>query len=164
MMISARTAPKTGGKDDVQTLLVYGDEKDRIAEEIERIGKEKGLNSYLVDRISVKRSSAIIILGVEGTKSYGLDCGACGYTTCKEFDVATRRQIDLVGPNCLFKSLDIGIALSSATSTAMNHNLDNRIMYTIGVAAMRLGMMKRSSIVIGIPISVTGKSVFFDRL
>ena len=36
MMVSCRTAPKSGGVDDIQTLLVTGDEKDKIAKEMEK--------------------------------------------------------------------------------------------------------------------------------
>jgi len=31
MLIAARTAPKTGGIDDISTLIVHGEEKDAIA-------------------------------------------------------------------------------------------------------------------------------------
>ena len=57
---------------------------------------------------------------------------------------------------------DLGIALGSAAKIASNMNVDNRIMYSIGVAARRLGI-GGSNIVHGIPLSASGKNVFFDR-
>ena len=164
MMVSARTAPKSGGRDDVETLLVYGDEKDKIAEEMERLGKERNAKGFLRDGKNVRDSAAVILIGVEGTKSFGLNCGGCGYKTCADFDKAARTKgMDFTGPNCIFKSLDMGIALGSAAKTAMDNNADNRIMYRIGTAAARLGLIKKSSVVMGIPISAKGKSIYFDR-
>ncbi|MGQ9543367.1 MAG: ferredoxin domain-containing protein [Candidatus Bathyarchaeia archaeon] len=164
MMISARTAPKSGGKDDVETLLIYGEEKDMIADEMEKIGKERDSKGFLRDSRNVRDSAAVVLIGVEGTKSFGLNCGGCGFKTCAEFDKAVKgKGLDFKGPNCIFKSLDMGIALGSAAKTAMDHNADNRIMYRIGTAAMRLGFTKKSSMVMGIPLSAKGKSIYFDR-
>ncbi|MCW4043773.1 MAG: ferredoxin, partial [Candidatus Bathyarchaeota archaeon] len=49
MMISARTAPKSGGKDDVETLLIYGEDKDKIAAEMDKIGEERNSKGFLRD-------------------------------------------------------------------------------------------------------------------
>jgi uncharacterized ferredoxin-like protein len=164
MMISARTAPKSGGKDDVETLLIYGEDKDKIAAEMDKIGEERNSKGFLRDGKNVRDSEVIILIGVEGTKNFGLDCGGCGFKTCTEFNEFSRSNgVDFTGPNCIFKTLDMGIALGSAVKTAMDHNVDNRIMYRIGTAALRLGLTKKSSIVMGIPISVKGKSIYFDR-
>ncbi|MEM3430250.1 MAG: DUF2148 domain-containing protein [Candidatus Bathyarchaeia archaeon] len=164
MMVSARTAPKSGGRDDVETILVYGEDKDRIADEMEKMGRERDSKGFLRDGKNVRDSAAVVLIGVEGTKSFGLNCGGCGFKTCDEFEkVSKEKGLDFKGPNCIFKSLDMGIALGSAAKTAMDHNADNRIMYRIGTAAMRLGFTKKSSMVMGIPISAKGKSIYFDR-
>jgi uncharacterized ferredoxin-like protein len=36
-------------------------------------------------------------------------------------------------------------------------------MYSIGVAALKLGLLKESEIAFGIPLSAYGKSIYFDR-
>jgi uncharacterized ferredoxin-like protein len=41
-------------------------------------------------------------------------------------------------------------------------NIDNRIMYTIGAAARKLKLLD-ADVVLGFPLSVTGKSPYFDR-
>jgi uncharacterized ferredoxin-like protein len=41
-------------------------------------------------------------------------------------------------------------------------NADNRIMYTIGTAARELGIID-ADFVMGIPLSATGKSIYYDR-
>jgi uncharacterized ferredoxin-like protein len=56
----------------------------------------------------------------------------------------------------------MGIAVGSAVKVASIHNIDNRIMYRVGVLARKMGLID-ADIVIGIPLSVTGKSIYFDR-
>ncbi len=56
----------------------------------------------------------------------------------------------------------MGIALGSAVKTASLLNADNRIMYRIGPVAREMGLVE-ADVVIGIPISATGKSIYFDR-
>jgi len=58
--------------------------------------------------------------------------------------------------------MDLGIALGSAVKMASELNVDNRIMYTVGAAAKDLQIMDADGMV-GIPLSMTGKNIFFDR-
>jgi uncharacterized ferredoxin-like protein len=164
MAVSARTAPKSGGKDDIHVLIVYGEEKDKLAEEMLKISEERKIQGFIRDAKNVKDSSAVVLIGVEGTKKFGLNCGACGFKTCDEFEKAVKSKgLDFIGPTCVFKALDLGIALSSAVKAASILNVDNRIMYRIGAAATRLNFMPNSSIIMGIPISAKGKNIYFDR-
>ena len=164
MLISARTAPKSGGVDDVLTLIVLGKEKDDLADEMDRIADERKISGFKRDAENLRNSAATILIGVRGQKSFSLNCGACGYETCGDFDQAEQKEgLDFMGPNCIFKSLDLGIALGSAAKTAAILNVDSRIMYRIGTAARRLKMMTDVSVIMGIPISAKGKSIYFDR-
>lgn len=164
MLVSARTAPKSGGVDDIVALIVCEKEKDGIAEEMERMAEERNLKGFRRDAKNVKDSEAVILIGVKGNRSFGLDCGACGYRTCKEFEKKKREiRKDFAGPTCLFKALDLGIALCSAAKTASILNVDNRIMYRAGTAALKLELLPEATVIMGIPISVKGKSIFFDR-
>ncbi len=61
-----------------------------------------------------------------------------------------------------FRLLDMGIALGSAVKTASMLNVDNRIMYRIGTVARAMKMVAWD-FVMGIPLSATGKNIFFDR-
>jgi uncharacterized ferredoxin-like protein len=164
MMVAARTAPKSGGKDDIETLLIYGEEKEKIVAEMERIGEERNIPGFHRDAKNVKDSDVVILIGVNSAKSFGLNCGACGHSTCNEFNEAARNEgLDFEGPSCLFKIIDLGIALGSAAKTAGLHNADNRIMYRISTAAQRLGLLEKSTVSMGIPLSAKGKSIYFDR-
>ena len=164
MLISARTAPKSGGVDDILASIVLGAEKDALADEMDKIAEERKISGFKRDAENLRNSEATILIGVFGDRSFKLNCGACGYETCGEFDEAEKKEgLDFIGPNCIFKLLDLGIAIGSAAKTASILNVDNRIMYRIGAAARRLNLMKEASVVMGIPISAKGKSIYFDR-
>ena len=163
MVVAARTAPKTAGVDDVMSLIVYGSEKDVIAEKMEEIAAERGLEGFRRDAKNVRDSGAVILVGVRGNKSIGLNCGACGFGECEAFDKTRKSGKDFVGPQCVFKCLDLGIALGSAVKVASLLNVDNRIMYRIGTAAMKLKMLSDATTIMGIPVSAMGKNIYFDR-
>jgi uncharacterized ferredoxin-like protein len=167
MLVSARTAPKSGGVDDILTALVYGEEKDVIAAKMGEMADERGADFDFLkrDEKNVRDSEAVLLIGVRGTKSFSnINCGGCGYPNCVRFDKVVKRSgQDFEGPTCIFKSIDLGIALGSAVKTASILNVDNRIMYSIGTAAKQLKYIPEASILIGIPLSAKGKSKYYDR-
>jgi len=59
--------------------------------------------------------------------------------------------------------IDLGIALGSAVSIAADDRVDNRIMYSIGKAAAEMDYNDDSVVWHGVPISISGKNIFFDR-
>jgi len=69
---------------------------------------------------------------------------------------------DLTGPICIWHAVDLGIALASAAKMAADLNVDNRLMYSVGVAAKAQNIIE-ADVIIGIPISATGKNIYFDR-
>ncbi len=164
MLVSARTAPKSGGVDDVLTVIVFGREKEALAEEMDKIAEERKIEGFKRDAKNLRDSEAAVLIGVRGTKSFKINCGACGYATCSEFDEAEKMAgRDFLGPTCIFKALDLGIALGSAVKTASLLNVDNRIMYRIGTTARRLNLLPEATVIMGIPISAKGKNIYFDR-
>jgi uncharacterized ferredoxin-like protein len=56
----------------------------------------------------------------------------------------------------------MGIALGSAVKIAGLMNVDNRIMYRAGFIVRECGLTDMD-FVMGIPLSATGKSIYFDR-
>ncbi|MFC1708989.1 DUF2148 domain-containing protein [Candidatus Omnitrophota bacterium] len=187
--ISIRTAPKSGGVDDVVFLSANNQLKKRIADEMVAIGREKSKDkpdkkvreaiatSWSSDALTVRKSQGLILIGVKGKKPFGSNCSGCGFKTCTEFSAHNHKNIKsrALGPFCMFKIWDLGIATDSAAKTAAMLNIDNRIMYRIGIAVLRLKIFKsrgskRSSTlnrvcpVLGLPLSVSGKNIFFDRL
>ena len=164
MVVSARTAPKSGGVDDIFTAVVYGQEVEALAADLEKIAAERKIQTWSQQAQNVRGAEVVVLIGVRGTKSYVTNCGACGYKSCDEFNKAEKRlRQDFEGPTCIFKALDLGIAVGSAVKTASLLNVDNRIFYRIGAAAKRLNYLPEASVIMGIPLSAKGKNPYFDR-
>jgi len=171
MAVSARTAPKTRGVDRVTTAIVMGEEKERLALAMEkksdRFVDEEWKHSFKRNVENVRRSEAVLLVGVKGTMppkpERPMDCGACGFSNCAAFIKAKKKNgNDFTGPLCIFEVLDLGIALGSAVKTASGLNVDNRIMYTVGAAAKSLKLLD-ADLIIGVPVSATGKNMYFDK-
>jgi len=168
MAASARTAPKARGVDSIKTLVLTGEHLEELASAMEKKVKEKSpeLAFFKRDADNVRASAAILLIGVTGNPKkpeLPLNCGACGYGTCKDLMAASKKQgQDFTGPGCVFQAIDLGIALGAAVKLAGELNIDNRIMYSIGAAAKKLGLLD-SDVIMGIPLSATGKNPYFDR-
>jgi len=112
MLVSARTAPKSGGVDDIVMAIVSGKEKESLASEMEKIAEERNISGFRRDAKNVRDSEAVLLIGVRGTNKFGLNCGSCGYAKCEEFEKAKKKLgQDFTGPTCILKALDLGIAL-----------------------------------------------------
>ncbi|MCX6693423.1 MAG: DUF2148 domain-containing protein [Methanomicrobiales archaeon] len=166
MAIAARTAPKGVGLDSIEIEIVTGKDLEKIAERMIHIAAETGKDFFRINGEQVRISDAMVLIGVNRKKTLGMDCGGCGHATCKDMAVAiaaaNSQKTDYLGPNCVFKVTDLGIAVGSAVKTASIHNVDNRVMYTAGVAVLKLGMFKGCSMVYGIPLKASGKNIYFD--
>lgn len=161
MAISAKTAPKARGQDFVGIKIVTGQELERLADAMIEYGQQSGKKGFDRDGDNVRNSTAVLLLSLEETAApAGLNCGACGKERCT--DLEPREMAEFEGPLCAWRLLDLGVALGSAVKTASLFNLDNRIMYRIGVAAKKSGLMQ-GQIIVGVPVAVTGKNIFFDR-
>lgn len=160
MALSARTAPKGLGQDYVGTRVLAGEELTRLADEMERFGRERGKGNFERDADNVRRSDAVLLISLTENKPLGLNCGACGCSRCE--DLKSHEGPEFPGPLCAWRLLDAGIALGSAVKTASLFNADNRIMYRVGTVARQMGLIQ-GVIVIGVPISATGKNIYFDR-
>lgn len=167
MAVSARTAPKGKGKDSLVMRTVHTPDLPLLAREMTRFGQDHHKPSFIRDGKNIAASEACLLIGIRGQEALGLNCQGCGYQSCTEMEAACRTSVaegsPFIGPNCVFKMADLGIAVGSAVKTASLLNLDNRVMYSAGVASMALGWMEGCSVVYGIPVSVSGKNIFFDR-
>jgi len=92
MLISARTAPKAKGEDDILTAMVFREDKEKLASELERMADERGDPGFRRDARSVRDSSIVVIIGVRGTKGLGLNCGGCGFPSCEAMEKAAKVQ------------------------------------------------------------------------
>jgi uncharacterized ferredoxin-like protein len=168
MALAARTAPKGKGVDTISVHIATGDEKEGLAEMMRTCGDETTRRIFLRDAGNVHDSGVVVLIGCRGDAAVGVNCGGCGYPTCAEFLAAVQDRPDPAtpykGPNCAIRMADLGIAVGSAVKTAQVHNADNRVMFTAGVAAIKAGMLgDECTVAYGIPLSATGKNIFFDR-
>lgn len=160
MAISARTAPKGRGQDFIGIKIISGEAVAKFADEMVRYGEETGREKYDRDGENVRNSSAILLLSLDNPAVGGMNCGACGHDQCADLKKVKGAEFD--GPLCAWRLIDLGVALGSAAKTASLFNVDNRIMYRIGSVAKKLGLIP-GEIVVGIPVSVSGKNIYFDR-
>ena len=156
MTAAARTSPKTRGIDNIEIIVIDDDvTKTKLINKMKEISKIEKRPSLERDANSITAGLELVIIGVKANPA-GLNCGFCGYPACGE--LSKTKGI------CAYNSIDLGIAVSSAASIASRFHIDNRLMYSIGRAALDLklfsGTVKQA---LGIPLSVTGKNPFFDR-
>ncbi len=166
MALSARTAPKARGVDTLVIRVVPQEDLGFLAQELEKIGTAKGRSFFFRDAGNLRESDACLLIGMKKEPTAGLDCGACGFPTCREMLCYAHIELDrmdMKGPCCAIRVADLGIAVGSAVKTASLHNVDNRVMYSTGLAALRLEWMKDCVICLGIPLKASGKNIFFDR-
>ena len=162
MAISATTAPKSKGENFVKTRVLKGSVLKEIADAMSAYGRRKKKKDFDRDSKNVAESDAVLLIGLKKANVLGLDCAACGFADCKTFQKQEKEDGEFIGPTCAYRLLDMGIALGSAVKTAGMLNVDNRIMYRVGVVVREMGLVDWE-FVMGIPLSVTGKSIYFDR-
>ncbi|MFH1227247.1 MAG: DUF2148 domain-containing protein [Planctomycetota bacterium] len=161
MAVAARTAPKSAGQDFVKIEIIIGDVLVKLAQEMIAYGARTGKKNFDRDGNNIAKSDALVLVGLKDSKTTGLNCGACGYPECAKLPAA-KEGPEFKGPYCAYRLLDLGIALGSAAKTAGILNADSRIMYRVGVVARQMKLID-SDYVLGIPISASGKSIYFDR-
>jgi len=156
MAAAARTAPKTRGIDNIQVLAI-DDENTRqiVANKMKEIARSENRPSFERDANNLAASPVTVVIGVQSNPA-GLNCGFCGSPTCD--------ALKLKDGVCAFNSMDLGIAACSAAGIAASFHVDNRVMFSIGRSCLDLKLFAQGvKQAIGIPLSITGKSPFFDR-
>jgi uncharacterized ferredoxin-like protein len=156
MAAAARTSPKTRGIDNIRVLAIEDEPtRQKLVAKMREIGQKENRPSFVRDAGNIENSPAIVVIGVESNPAK-LNCGYCGKATCDELSAS--------GGICSFNSIDLGIATTSAAAVAAQHFVDNRMMYSIGRGALDLGLFGANvKQALGLPLSITGKSPFFDR-
>jgi len=158
MMTAARTAPKAKGVDNLVIALLEKDGIVEVSETLKTMARRDHLpDFFLRDAVNILSAQAMVVIGTK-IVSMGLNpCGMCGFAGCEEKNK---------NPNhpCVFNTGDLGIAIGSAASVAMDRRVDNRIMYTVGRAVVEMGFLgEKVRVVYGIPLSASGKNPFVDR-
>lgn len=160
MCVAARTAPKalnTWLNDKIVTAIVEDEaDRKRLADQMKKIAEETGPEFFARDAENVMMAPIVVLMGTELRRLDVPGCNLCGFEGCKASEEA--------GARCAFNAGDLGIAIGSAVSVAADHRADNRVMTSIGLAALQLEMLgPEVKIAHGIPLSAKGKNIFFDR-
>ncbi len=166
MAAAARTAPKAMGIDALVIFALTGEEKNEIATIMKALAAEgdPSLPKWQRDAGNVETADALFVVGLKKRAgSAGASCKACGHESCDAFNKAPKTEGLFRGPICLFKATDLGIAMGSAVKTAGLLNVDNRVMFRVGVAILKSRWGEKLSIAWGVPVKISGKSPFFDR-
>lgn len=155
MMLAARTAPKARGIDNLEIITIDGADINRLSDKMIAIFNSSGSPVFQRDAASILHASAIVLIGTR-LQPIGLTtCGLCGFENCTAKNTKTP---------CVFNTGDLGIAVGSAVSIATDNRVDNRVMYSVGYAAIEEGLFGSDvAIAFGIPLSSSGKNPFFDR-
>ncbi len=158
MLIAARTAPKGKGVDN--TVLALCDKEDikKLSDHLKQMHAQGRAADYFVrDAENILTASAMLLLGTK-VQTMGLSpCGMCGFENCAEKNKYPKVP-------CAFNTGDLGIAIGSAVSIAADNRVDNRVMYTVGQAALEMGILgEEVTVAYAIPLSSASKSPYFDR-
>ena len=153
MMTAARTAPKGKGVDIIEVALVTDEDIKKLSEQLISLSEEKGMKFFLRDADNILSAECVLLIGTREL-AQGLNCGHCGFPTCAERSA---------GVLCAINSVDVGIAIGSACAMAADHRVDTRVMFSAGLAAQRLDILKGCKQVFAIPVSASSKNPFFDR-
>ncbi len=146
MAAAAKTAPKARGVDNIVVkVLDRAEELEALAGKMEEMAQKFG-EFFLRDAQNVRRSAAVILIG------------------CKVVSMGLRKpERWALDADTVCSIVNLGIALGSSVKIASTLNVDNRIMYTAGIAAQELGLID-SDYAFGIPLSTTAKNPYFDRV
>jgi len=129
-----------------------------IAEKLKELVEiGKGPDYFIRDAENILLTNILVLIGTKINPTGIKFCGLCGYKDC---------TIKSNYPNhpCAINISDLGIAIGSAVSIAMDERIDNRVMHSVGMAAAELGLLGEDvGIIYGIPLSVGSKNPFFDR-
>jgi uncharacterized ferredoxin-like protein len=153
-------APQVTSRVDLKGMLVYGDALEPMLECVEKLqaklGEKAARDTFFplyVDYMCIKTaaekgfSPVVLLLGGDLTVGdLGWNCGACGFTTCAEFNKYKREHGGLgrmgAGPCCAWKNFDYGIACDYACAAALEQNVENRILGTFGMIGFALGYLE----------------------
>ena len=87
---AARTAPKGRGRDFILTAVVTGEEKEALARATERLGERYDAPIFLRDGGSIRKSGAVVLIGVARNRRGQKHCGMCGREDCAADRKSTR--------------------------------------------------------------------------
>ena len=156
MLARAKTAPKAKGADTLEYILLEKEDFPLLLEETVRQAHDHDIPFFIRDAKNLEKSDMLLLIGCINETRHVPNCGFCGYIDCEENKKNNGR--------CIYPAVDLGIAVGSALSLGQSLGVDTRVMMSLGKAAMSLNYFQKPVVaVIALPLSMSEKSVYFDR-
>lgn len=159
MCAAARTAPKARGMDSVSSMVLTGEDRLRLARRMVEIEETQGdcTPIFRRDAALVTASTAVVLIGSRRLSRGLSPCGWCGFGNCQAMRASG-------GGHCAYDDIDLGIAVGSAVSLAADLRIDNRVVYSAGVAAEELHLLGADvETTLAILLSASPRNIYFAR-
>ncbi len=150
MAISAVNTKRKNMPTNLEVSILDEAEKEILVEEMFQMAEQYDDEIYSQMGESIRDANNLILVGLDDDSTLGLNCQACGFSGCEELSIIEKKEI-FEGPNCVFRTLDLGIAIGSVLRTANIHNVKTEVMIKGGLAGKKIGL-SISRIVLAIPI------------
>ena len=147
MVAAARTAPKGKGHNTLEIMIVSGKDINLLSKKMKEQSIEFNAGFFNRDADNLDFAEAVVLIGTR-IKTLGLNemCQLCGFKNCQEKEKYPDTP-------CVFNTGDLNLALGSAAAIAAADYIDNRIMFSVGKAALALGLFdKEVRLAFGIPL------------
>jgi NADPH-dependent glutamate synthase beta subunit-like oxidoreductase/uncharacterized ferredoxin-like protein len=102
----------------------------------------------------------------------GLDCGGCGFKTCREAVINSQNRLNetggepwgwlMKGPSCIWRAMELGISIDWAAAAAHRMNVESRVGMIPATAFMRMGYMEGCTLVTVIPVGPCREHWYFS--
>lgn len=174
-------APQVTSRLNHKAVIVHGDDILPMLEFVEKLEAKLGSDAakdtffpLYVDYMCFKTAMeegyppVILVLGADlSIADLGWDCGACGFSTCVEFNKFKREEGGLgrigAGPSCAWKNFDYGIACDYACAAVSEYNVENRILGTFGMLGFALGYLDDVSAALALSIGPPVELWWYNR-
>jgi uncharacterized ferredoxin-like protein len=168
---AALKAPRVA-KTNIKVEILTGENLLPISEILGIIGE---INAFVHgDSICIKRAFeqggeavALLVGGNAGVSDLNWNCGACGFTTCADFNKysASHKSTGFffTGPSCNWKVFDVSMATCWAAAALSQLNVENRVQDSTGFAAFHLGYLEGCTLSIGLMLGPVTDYYYYDR-
>ena len=179
--MAALKAPQVTGATELEIEILTGEDLDPIIEVLEILGEDNTVcfgDSKTLRACKDKGTLPVVMLiGGKGVanSNLGWGCGACGFASCRNHDTAVVEErakppdftrpsaFGTPGPVCVWKAIDVGIAMDYAAATAAQHNVENRAMASVGAISQALGYLAGCEIAVGMCLGPAEPEVYYNR-
>ena len=171
MLASGTTTPRVGGVGEC-TIHIVDDECDieDICQQMEALAAvKKSWAFFRRDAAMVRDADALLISTSlrSLTDPADINCNMCGKLVCEylkeEEKLPADPDVAFTGPLCTFRAANIAYAVDGIVSQARNLGIDYGVYWSVGAAAMRMGILPRATgFALAVAISITEKSPFRD--